>query len=189
MELVVTGLLRIYVAAPDGRTLTVRYCPPGSLLGVASLFSPPYAMPGSIQALVDADVLAVRPSLARAVADAEPAVLGALAEELAERVLAFVNEIPGSAFARVRERVARHLLDLASEQQDGAELCAPISQQALADAVGSAREVVVRILRDLRTEGIVTTRRNGIVIVAPGRLLAETYTTGTNVPVAGSQSR
>ena len=63
------------------------------------------------------------------------------------------TEIPRGAFAPVRQRVARHLLDLASERQHGATLFAPISQQQLAEAVGSVREVVVRVLRDLRAEG------------------------------------
>jgi CRP/FNR family transcriptional regulator len=189
VELVVGGWLRIFVTAVDGRTLTVRYCRPGSLLGVASLFQPPYAMPASIQALTDADVLVLRPSVVRAAAEREHAVVRALAEELSERVLAFVGEIPGNAFGTVRHRVARHLLDLASERQHGPALVAPISQQALADAVGSAREVVVRVLRDLRAEGIVETRRSGIVITAPGRLLAETYPSGTQVPERTTEGR
>jgi CRP/FNR family transcriptional regulator, cyclic AMP receptor protein len=32
-------------------------------------------------------------------------------------VLSFIAEIPSGAFASVRQRVARHLLDLASETQ------------------------------------------------------------------------
>jgi hypothetical protein len=37
------------------------------------------------------------------------------------RVLSFVAELSGNAFATVRQRVARHLLDLASERQRGPE--------------------------------------------------------------------
>jgi CRP/FNR family transcriptional regulator len=47
------------------------------------------------------------------------------------------------------------------------------SQQELADAVGTVREVVVRVLRDLRTERIVETGRDRIVIVDPARLARE----------------
>src|SRR6266508_1372451 len=38
LEIVVTGLVRVYVTAPDGRTMTVRYCRPAALIGVVSLF-------------------------------------------------------------------------------------------------------------------------------------------------------
>jgi CRP/FNR family transcriptional regulator, cyclic AMP receptor protein len=36
LELVMAGLVRAHVSAPDGRTRTVRYCRPGALMGVAT---------------------------------------------------------------------------------------------------------------------------------------------------------
>src|SRR4029453_5395529 len=48
VELVISGLIRAEVSSPDGRSLAIRYAPPGSLLGVASLFGEPYTMPGSL---------------------------------------------------------------------------------------------------------------------------------------------
>lgn len=175
VELVVYGLVRVYVSAPDGRTLTVRYCRVGALMGVLSLYSVPFVMPATTQALVDSDLLAVRPGVVRRLGDRDVRVAQALLFELSERASAFVAEVGGSTFASVRQRVARHLLDLASEHQRGAELLAPISQQDLADAVGTVREVVVRTLRELRHEGLLQTGRGGIAITAPERLLAEAY--------------
>lgn len=52
---------------------------------------------------------------------------------------------------------------------------AAITQQELADAVGTVREVIVRTLRDLRREGLLQTDRTGIVIADAERLLAEAY--------------
>lgn len=177
LELLLDGFVRIFVAAPDGRSLTVRYFRRGALTGVASLFTPRFAMPGSIQALVDSDVLVFDPATVRGLVDRDLAVARALLDELAERVVSWVTEIPGSAFATVRQRVARHLLDLASEQQQqhGTELVARISQQGLADATGTVREVVVRVLRELREEGIIRTRRGGIVIARPEELVVEMF--------------
>jgi YD repeat-containing protein len=37
VELVVEGLVRVFASAPDGRTLTMRYCRTGALMGVLSL--------------------------------------------------------------------------------------------------------------------------------------------------------
>ena len=48
-----------------------------------------------------------------------------------------------------------------------------VSQQELAEAVGTVREVVVRVLRDLRTAGVVRTERGLIVVLDPARLIAE----------------
>jgi CRP/FNR family transcriptional regulator, cyclic AMP receptor protein len=58
VEVVVFGLVRVYVAAPDGRTMTVRYCRPGALIGVVSLFSSPFSLPATIQAVTDTERLA-----------------------------------------------------------------------------------------------------------------------------------
>lgn len=171
LELVVSGVVRAYVTAPDGRTMTVRYCRPGGLLGVMSLFIPGFAMPGSVQALVDAELLALSPAVARRAAAQDVRVTRAFLREQSERAIGFLYEVPGSAFASVRQRVARHLLDLASEA--GPELVAPVSQQQLAEAVGTVREVVVRVLREFRTAGVVRTGREGIVIIDPARLIAE----------------
>jgi CRP/FNR family transcriptional regulator len=50
-----------------------------------------------------------------------------------------------------------------------------ISQQELADAVGSVREVVARTLRELRVEGIVATSTDSVVILDAQRLYEETW--------------
>ncbi len=173
VELVLDGLVRVFVSAPDGRTMTIRYCRPGAIVGAVSLFRPGYAMPGGVQALVDSEVLALRAPVVQALADSDHRVARALLDELAERVHLFGLEFPGSAFGTIRQRVARHLLDLASESQRGDDLVAAVSQQALADAVGSVREVVVRALGDLRRDGLIETGRIGIRIVDPDRLAAE----------------
>jgi CRP/FNR family transcriptional regulator len=51
------------------------------------------------------------------------------------------------------------------------EIVVPVTQQELADAVGTAREVVVRVLRELRRDGVVRTERGYIVILDPARLV------------------
>jgi CRP/FNR family cyclic AMP-dependent transcriptional regulator len=178
LELVTAGLVRVYVTARDGRTMTVRYCRPGALIGMVSLFAERFANPAAIQAVTEADLVAFRPAVVQAAAERDPKMARALLNELGERVLSFIAEIRDSAFATVRQRVARHLLDLASEDQRGSELVAAIGQQDLADAVGSVREVVVRALRDLRQGGVIETGRDRIVIIDPERLLEEAYVPG-----------
>jgi CRP/FNR family transcriptional regulator, cyclic AMP receptor protein len=178
VRLVVSGLVRMHVTAVDGRTMTVRYCRPGALLGVVSLFASPFVLPVSIQAITRTELLGLRPSVVRGAADRDVRVARALIDELSERVLSFINEIPGSVFATVRQRVIRHLIDLASETQEGPVLVAAISQQDLADAVGTVREVVVRSLRELRDTGLIRTERDRIVLLDPERLVEEGYSPG-----------
>ena len=175
LELVVSGVVRVFVTAPDGRTMTVRYCRPGALIGAVSLFSPRFVMPGTTQALVPSVVLRLSPRTVLHEAQSDLRVAHALLEELADRVVAFIGEIPGTAFTSVRQRVARHLLDLSSPVDQSAgpddELVAAVTQRELAEAVGTSREVVVRTLRELREQGIVRTSRDRIVVTDPARLV------------------
>jgi CRP/FNR family transcriptional regulator len=45
-----------------------------------------------------------------------------------------------------------------------------VTQQSLADATGSVREVVARALRELRREGAVATADDGITVLDPTAL-------------------
>ena len=175
LELVISGVVRGFVTAPDGRTMTVRYARPGALIGAVSLFARRFTMPVAAQALVDAELLRLSPAVVRRAVARDTRVAQAFLSELSERVLSFVDEIPGNTFTTVRQRVARHLLDLAAqrepEREAVAEIVVPVSQQELADAVGTVREVVVRELRELRRDGVVRTERGHIVILDPARLV------------------
>jgi CRP/FNR family transcriptional regulator len=177
LELVVTGVVRVFVTAPDGRTMTIRYCRSGELLGAMSLFSDGFTEPATKQALVDTQVLVIPPAKVRALAQRDLRVAGALLVELSERARNFVNEIPRTTFASVRQRVARQLLDLAATEQHrdeaAGELVVRITQQGLADAVGTVREVIVRSLRQLRDAGVVRTERDRIVLLDAVRLTDE----------------
>jgi CRP/FNR family transcriptional regulator len=175
VELVVSGLVRVYASAPDGRMLTMRYCRTGALMGVLSLYTNAFIMPATTQALTDLEVLAMRPATVRQLADRDVRMAQSLLLELSERASTFAAEVGQSAFSNVRQRVARHLFDLAAERQLDSLLVARVTQQDLADAVGTVREVVVRSLRELRHDRLIETGRAGIVITDPERLLAEVY--------------
>ena len=45
-----------------------------------------------------------------------------------------------------------------------------VTQQSLADATGSVREVVARALRELRREGAIATADDGLTILDPDAL-------------------
>jgi CRP/FNR family transcriptional regulator len=177
LELVLSGVIRVFVTAGDGRTMTIRYCRPGELLGAMSLFQTAFSEPATKQALVDAELLKMSPMTVRDAVQRDLRVAHVFLIELSERARGFAEEIPGNVFASVRQRVARQLLDLASTQSSEAgpdgELAVEITQQDLAAAAGTVREVVVRALRQLRESGIVRTERDRIVIADPAQLTVE----------------
>ncbi|EPD55451.1 Crp/Fnr family transcriptional regulator [Streptomyces sp. HGB0020] len=71
----------------------------------------------------------------------------------------------------VRERLAVLLLELVrthgKRTDEGIELTIDLSQQELAGSVGSSREAIARLLRELRGRGVVVTRRRRIVVLRP----------------------
>lgn len=161
---VLHGLLRTYLNSPDGRQVTIRYSRKGEVVGLALVVGGP--APITIQALTSASVVALRIDALRALLEVDPAVARACAEELARQLFRAFEEIGENAFLSVRQRVARQLLDLAVHADDGT-LVARVSQQELADAIASGREVVSRAIGELQKAGLVSSTRSGIVVHDP----------------------
>ncbi len=170
--LVVRGLIRVYLSSPGGRQVTVRYARPGEVLGIAVLVGGPANT--SVQTLEPSSVFRISARTLIAAARQDPRVSWAVAEELNRRLYGVLQQTAVNAFGSVRQRVAVHLLDLASDRhRPHGSLVVKVSQQELADAAGSVREVVARALRELRAAGIVATAADRIEILDPARLYAE----------------
>jgi len=167
--LIVEGFLRVFIAgASSGRENTIRYVRPGDILGVVAALSGPSAT--SVQTLRDSRIWLVDPAGLRRAAQADIQIAWLLAEECAHRAAALVNEIAGSAFATVRQRMAHHLLHMAQSRSSPPYLVARITQTDLANAAGTVREVSVRELRALRAEGLIRPGRQGIAVLDPDGL-------------------
>jgi CRP/FNR family transcriptional regulator len=168
--ILVSGLLRVFVEAPDGRQVTVRYVHPGQEIGLMPVLLGP--VNASAQAVVRSVAVVLRHDSFRRLLAENVDVARAVATEMAESLREAMTEIAGNAFLSVRERLGRHLLDLAVEDQVTGRAVARVTQQDLADAVASVRTVVGRALQDLRAEGIIETSRDEIIVLDPGRLHA-----------------
>jgi CRP/FNR family transcriptional regulator, cyclic AMP receptor protein len=128
--LMVSGLIRIYMTSPEGRQVTVRYGRPSDVLGTALVVGGPF----------DVNAMTLAPSSvfvldARTLADAarrDVRLAYAMAEEMGRRLQEALQQIAIHAFGSVKQRVASHLLDLASTQQrPEAPLVAQVSQQGV----------------------------------------------------------
>jgi CRP/FNR family cyclic AMP-dependent transcriptional regulator len=171
--LVISGLIRVYMTSPDGRQITVRYARTGELLGIAAIVGGP--APVSVQILTDAALLMLNVRTLQMSGQTEPQVGWLMAQEVTRRLYDTLEALAGNTFGSLQQRVARHLLDLAASRQQGQGLVVKVTQQELADAVGSVRPVVARIIRELRVEGIITTSSDGIIILKPAELHNKTW--------------
>lgn len=167
--LVLHGLVRMYMQSPAGQEITVRYVHSGELTGLSSVFSD--AQPLNFQALTATRALHLLPEVIDAAARADAQIAYAFASQSSRSLVEFQREIGRQAFLSVRQRVARHLLGLAAPAENGPTV--RVTQQELADAVGTVREVVARTLRGLREAGLISTSARGIVLLDPEALQAE----------------
>lgn len=166
---VVHGLLRVYMSSPEGRQVTVRYTRAGDVLGVPVLVGGP--VPVGVSTLAGSALFGIDARILTSTARRDAAVAWALAEEVNRRLYENLRQTAVNAFGSVRQRVAAHLLDLAAVQQrPGTEPVVRASQQDLADAIGSVREVVVRVLRDFRLAGLVATAPDSVALLDPPAL-------------------
>jgi CRP/FNR family transcriptional regulator len=172
--LVVRGLLRVYMSSPEGRQVTVRYARGGDVLGIAVLVAGPADV--GVQTLSECTLFRIDAGLLTTAARTDSRVGWAMAEELSRRLYENLQQTAVNAFGTVRQRVAAHLLDLASTQQSPrGELVARVSQQDLADSVGSVREVVARVLREFRLDQLVATSADRVHILDPTGLHDQTW--------------
>jgi len=163
VAIVLEGLVRVFLQSSRQRQVTVRYARPGETLGLVHLFGGQFEV--RTQAVTGVKLWLLSRTRLRTMAEGAPTLAVAMAKECAARVSDAVDELALLAFGSVRQHVARHLLDLAAGEAQGGELVAHVTQQELADATGSVREVVGRVLKELDASGLTKRSGNGVVIV------------------------
>jgi CRP/FNR family transcriptional regulator len=176
VALVLEGLMRVFLVSGTARQVTVRYARPGETLGLVHLFGRNTGVHS--QAVTPTAVWMIAPARLRALCEQHAQLATVVAEECATRASDAVEELALLTFGSVRQRVARHLLDLAAEQQQAGELVAAVTQQELADAAGTVREVVARVLKQLHQTGATAGSDGGVVILDAARLDAEATSPG-----------
>lgn len=171
MAFLLEGNTRTYLPGPGGRQLTVRYARAGSVVATGTPGVAGNRTEIKIQAVTACALLDLNPTTVRGLMLTNPGVARAVAVELTRRLEDVHRHFAATVLGTIRERLAAHLLDTAETSTRGG-LIAPVGQQALADALGSAREVVSRALTDMQRDGLVNVARGGIVLVEPSLLVA-----------------
>jgi CRP/FNR family transcriptional regulator len=172
--LVVEGAIKVFMTVPDGRQLTVHYVKEGGSLGILAMVGGP--PPTRLQAIAPTTLLVLDEPAVRALITGDASSAYGAAEELARIYMALLSHLAVNVFGNVRQRVCSHLLSLAVAAEDGKLTTGPVTQQDLANAVGTAREVVSRTLGSLTRAGIVSVNRDRITIENPQRMLDEVGT-------------
>jgi CRP-like cAMP-binding protein len=154
--LVVRGRVKLTRSSADGRELTLAFCGPGQGFNeVAALDGG--GNPVTAEALSRLEVILLPAGEFRQAVRNHPPVALAVLSAFAGRLRQMTGLVEDLALRTVTERLAKLLL-----QQ--AEMVGEMTQQEMAAALGTVREVVARSLHGLAETGIIRIERHRIVI-------------------------
>jgi CRP-like cAMP-binding protein len=119
--------------------------------------------PNALRVVAETDVEFLELDAATVLAGAQKDVslAWAIAREVSLRLCDTEDMLQSGVGLSVMERVARALLDMAGEL-DGAVV---VSQEALAERVGSSRESVGKTVRDLEARGLIQLSRRRLQVL------------------------
>lgn len=159
---VLSGRLRNYLDDEQGREMTLGILEPGDFFGeIASLGGA--RRPSNVVALEDSTLAIIpRYNLERCIAKS-PEVGTRIINHLVQRVEDLIKEVGALAFKDVNARVVR-LLNKSAKQDGSRKITPPMTQQDIADAIGSSREMISRSLKSLKDAGYVSVDGKRLVI-------------------------
>lgn len=158
---VVSGAVKCYKTSEEGKEQIIRIVLPGDSFNDVAVFDDG-PNPASAEAMSAVLLRAIAKRDMERILRDHPKVVANATTVLAARIRHFLELVEDLSFRQVIGRIARLLLDYAG---DGTGPRPKLTQQEMAAAVGTAREVVGRSLKTLHEEGAIRMERNRIVIV------------------------
>ncbi|MFH1085982.1 MAG: Crp/Fnr family transcriptional regulator [Chloroflexota bacterium] len=158
--LLARGLVRERHVSLGGRQYTLAYRGPGAVLGLAAAIAGgPY--PATVDALNEVVIYALPAERLVPLMSAWPDLATVAAQHLADEALRLSQMVKELALHDVRTRLARFLLQHAERSPSQRHW----TQEAIAEQIGTVRDVVGRALRALSDEGLVRREGGRLVIL------------------------
>jgi CRP/FNR family transcriptional regulator, anaerobic regulatory protein len=165
VPLILSGVVRVYKMSETGREITLYRVEPGQMCVLSStcaLAGQDAKLPAVAVAETDVELLAVPAHVFRRLLGEQPELQGFLNRMLTERLAEMMMVVDEVAFGRVDLRLAELLLRSAGESGAGT---VSATHAQLAMELGSAREVVSRLLKDFERRGLVKLGRARIEVI------------------------
>lgn len=168
------GKVRVYRVTPDGKQLTLDIYDRGTILGDMRLLGQAQ-VPEAYAETIDAAVICtITPDELRRLVERYPIIGVNIITFLSSRLREAERELEAMAYQRVGQRLARKLIDLAQrfgvETVRGTLIQARLTQQELAEMIGTTRETLAHTLSDFRRRDLLDTAHHQVVIRDAERL-------------------
>lgn len=167
LYIVKRGRVRLYRLTPDGKQLTLDILDKGRIVGRMSWLGQELAGVYA-EAVEDALICSFTPGELTRLIDRYPAIGVNIIRYLSERLAASEREREIMAFRSVEQRLAARLIELADRfgiaGDDGVEIDARLTQQELADMIGTSRETLATTVSSMRGRGILDMKQQRVMV-------------------------
>jgi CRP-like cAMP-binding protein len=150
------GKVKLTVVSPQGKEAVVAILGMNEFFGEGCLASQRRRM-ATVSAITDADVMRIEKTAINTVIDKEPAFSQMFIDHLLSRAIRIEADLVDQLFNSSEKRLARLLLLLANFGQEGQpdRLIAKISQETLAEMIGTTRSRVSFFMNKFRRLGFI----------------------------------
>jgi CRP/FNR family cyclic AMP-dependent transcriptional regulator len=162
LYIVVTGRLRTYASSDEGRDVVLAEHGPGEYVGELALDGEPRS--ASVRTVEPSTCCVVPGAQMRAFLAEHPDFALHLSKKLTRMVRRLTEQVKSLALQDVYGRMVRVLTELSDPVGDERVVREKLTQQDIADRVGSSREMVNRVMKDLTAGGYVSVRAGRHVI-------------------------
>ncbi|HWK83723.1 MAG TPA: Crp/Fnr family transcriptional regulator [Caldimonas sp.] len=163
LYIVLAGRLRVYASSEEGRDVVLSEHGPGEYVGELSLDG--RARSASVKTLEASTCCVVQGVDLRGFLAEHPDFALHLSQKLTRMVRRLTEQVKSLALQDVYGRMVRVLMELSDEAGGERVVREKLTQQDIAERVGSSREMVNRVLKDLTTGGYVAVRDGRYVIL------------------------
>ncbi len=161
MAIVLSGRVRVYKVSETGKEITLYHLERGEgCILTASCILSKKNFPAISIADENVEVLIIPSNVFRYWMEKFESWRNYIFELLSKRLALVISVVEEVAFKRMDTRIAEFLL--ANQFSDSIQL--KLTHHQIADELGTSREVVSRILKDMENEGIITLSRGAIKI-------------------------
>ena len=166
LPILLSGQARVFKLSDTGREITLYRIAPGeSCVLTASCIMSDLSFPAIAETEKDIEVILIPASVMTDWFELYPVWRQFIFQMISRRLDSILTVIEEVAFQRMDIRLTRHL-DAVADDDD----IIRTTHQQIADELGSAREVVTRLLKDLEADGKIELKRGMIRILDRTRL-------------------
>lgn len=161
------GKVKVFIRGEEGKEQIIHIAGDGEIIGFRAMFSgDPYTV--SAETLEDSNICFIGKEDFLNLIDTNAVLRNGVMKELSKELGERARIIANMAQKTVRERLAFSLLllsDLYKEEPIN------LSREDLANLVGTATETLIRLLRDLKDEGVIETEIRRLIILKRDELV------------------